>query len=103
MPARPSSAAVRKIAWERDHGRCCDCGEVASSWDAEHEIPIWQGGAALDPANIKTRCRGACHKEKTRREATQRAKEARCRQKFGHLRQLQKGKPACSPSRKLPF
>lgn len=79
------------IQWrERQAGRplaCVDCGLIVEGpdpmsgegqvpWEADHEIPIIDGGPhTLD--NLKCRC-VPCHSAKTAREATARAERRRC-------------------------
>lgn len=77
-------AARDAVRWRerRDHDgivACVDCGQVcehfedgvAIYWEADHEIPLADGGAhELD--NLRCRC-GPCHGAKTSREATVRA------------------------------
>ena len=46
---------------------CVDCGHVSAKNEIDHEIPLEQGGAAMDKANLKIRC-VECHKAKTSRE-----------------------------------
>lgn len=47
------------------------CGKRTT--DADHVIPIEDGGAPLDPANIIARCH-SCHSRKTRQEQIRRRK-----------------------------
>ena len=76
--ARPSDAkwqAVRRVVLARDRGLCVACGatgHVALARDVDHRVPLWQGGAALDPANLQSLC-VPCHKAKTAAEAGLRA------------------------------
>jgi 5-methylcytosine-specific restriction protein A len=80
--ARPSDAkwqAVRRVVLARDKGLCVHCaasGHVSLARDVDHRIPLWQGGAALDPANLQSLCR-PCHKAKTAAEASARASGSR--------------------------
>lgn len=62
--------ALRRRVFERDGFRCRACGR-AGRLECDHVVPLDQGGAALDPANLQTLCRG-CHIGKTRRENTER-------------------------------
>jgi hypothetical protein len=76
--------------WRRDHDGlivCVDCGTLCEDltawdenrearcrhvwWEADHEVPLWAGGAH-EIENFRPRCE-ACHREKTRREAAERA------------------------------
>lgn len=56
-----------------------------SDWQVDHTLPLWAADGevafwGLD--NLQTLCH-PCHKAKSAAEAKQRAKEARCRWKFG--------------------
>lgn len=73
---------VRLRVFERCGGRCHISGRKigpADKWDLEHIVPLADGGehreGNIAPALIDE------HKKKTSREATQRAKERRVRQK----------------------
>lgn len=54
---------LRKRILERDGYRCRACGKPGRL-EVDHVIPLHQGGAALDPANLQTLCR-TCHFLKT--------------------------------------
>jgi 5-methylcytosine-specific restriction protein A len=41
----------------RDHPECVVCGEIDPRNEVDHKIPISQGGARLDPANLQTMCK----------------------------------------------
>ena len=56
-------AQLRLHVFRRDKYRCCICG-AAGRLEADHRVPLWRGGAALDPKNIQTLCR-SCHRKKT--------------------------------------
>jgi 5-methylcytosine-specific restriction endonuclease McrA len=47
-------------------------------WDADHIIPVWEGGGQCDLSNIQTLCL-RCHHLKTLAEAKRRAKKARAK------------------------
>lgn len=102
-PERPESPALGEYAElseketrrhrERFREWCDECEEIARSYlgygwhpggldrgpdskvEVDHITPISEGGHPFDPANLWTLCEN-CHKEKTAREATERA-EAR--------------------------
>ena len=78
---RFSAAALAKV-WDRQGHLCaCGCGEplVVGHVDYDHEIPLWADGPdTLE--NLRALIRKH-HLPKTKREATQRAKEARVRSK----------------------
>lgn len=72
----PSHAKFR--VWQRDHGKCAVCGRQCTDWretddwEADHIIPLKDGGGfGLD--NLQTLCRG-CHRKKTARENRERRK-----------------------------
>ena len=49
-------------------GRDIENGRVSWATEVDHIIPLVQGGARLDRANLQPLC-GRCHAEKTAREA----------------------------------
>jgi 5-methylcytosine-specific restriction endonuclease McrA len=52
----------------RDAWQCKACGAVCQEYaQADHVVPVSQGGARYDVANGQTLCR-SCHGRKTRRE-----------------------------------
>lgn len=61
---------ARDLVVSRGDPACVDCGSECS-WDADHDIPLWEGGEH-SPANLVRRC-DACHKAKTKKEAGRRA------------------------------
>lgn len=87
---RTFAASPRHLIMHRGDPCCVDCGEAeiyvvpddgspgrwqAGNWEADHVIPIEDGGAH-DPTNIARRC-VRCHREKTNREdAARRARRA---------------------------
>jgi 5-methylcytosine-specific restriction endonuclease McrA len=54
---------------------CVDCGDIEAVWEADHEVPLADGGAHC-PTNIVRRCR-RCHRAKTIRENRERARRRR--------------------------
>jgi 5-methylcytosine-specific restriction enzyme A len=60
--------ATRRAVLLRDGYRCCECGRVHTSNEIDHEIPLEQGGSAMDQSNLKVLC-VECHKAKSSREA----------------------------------
>ena len=59
---------VRRVVFERDRYRCCECGR-AGRLECDHVTPL-QREPAQDPFDLnglQTLCR-SCHVEKTRRE-----------------------------------
>ena len=76
------SDKVRAELFLRDGGVCGICGFKiwpGEGFEVEHTDPLWSGGSA-DPRDCKV-VHPKCHRGKTSREATQRAKEARVRNK----------------------
>lgn len=63
--------AIRQALFERDEGRCKGC-DYTGEWDADHIVPVHQGGGGRGLKNFQTLCL-ECHKAKTIRQA----KEAR--------------------------
>lgn len=60
---------VRRRVLERDGYRCTCCGK-AGRLEVDHIVGLERDGAAYDPGNLQTLCRG-CHIAKTRRERRQ--------------------------------
>lgn len=58
---------IRMYVYDRDRGVCANCKSVAQRWDADHIIPVHQGGGACDLDNFQTLCVD-CHKAKTKRQ-----------------------------------
>lgn len=77
-------AATRREVWKRDKGKCNSCGIVCEKkgplgWDLDHITPLIEGTGDLSfwqMGNLQTLCK-PCHKEKTSREATERAAKRR--------------------------
>jgi hypothetical protein len=62
---KPKRRSLRPSVYRRDQGICCICGEDDDAWEADHIIPISEGGPdSLD--NMRTLC-VACHRGETRR------------------------------------
>jgi 5-methylcytosine-specific restriction protein A len=51
---------------------CVDCGRVSTDNEIDHDVPLEQGGSN-EASNFRVRCK-ECHKAKTAREATARAR-----------------------------
>jgi 5-methylcytosine-specific restriction endonuclease McrA len=74
--ARPVPKAYQPVyynkAWRRlvaqlklERGEHCQaCGKYATYLEADHIVELKDGGAALDPANVRLLCR-PCHARKT--------------------------------------
>lgn len=51
---------VRVLVFERDGGKCALCGVTSSDWEADHTVPLCEGGPhSLE--NMRTLC-AECHK-----------------------------------------
>lgn len=72
---RSRPADPRYLIQVRGDPCCVDCGEEGWEWDADHDVPLWDGGEHC-PTNIVRRC-VPCHKEKTSAEAKVRAARKR--------------------------
>lgn len=55
---------IRGNLYLRDQGFCRMCGVHSERWEADHIIPVSQGGGACSLDNLQTLCYD-CHKEKT--------------------------------------
>ncbi len=64
--------SARELIEKRGDPVCVDCGSSDRPWDADHIVPLGDGGAHHRD-NLARRCRRPCHAEKTAREATERA------------------------------
>ena len=73
----------RRLVLKRDRGVCATCGVDCreSGWEADHRVPLWSVPRDIDFQdrmkywgldNLYTACLN-CHKEKTKREAGERA------------------------------
>jgi 5-methylcytosine-specific restriction endonuclease McrA len=84
-PAIKRNAGLRAKVFSRDQGVCCDCGRYSSKWEHDHAVPLHLGGAdTLD--NAVTRCR-SCHRRKSNRELTAKAKTDRLAQTHATFKQ----------------
>lgn len=55
---------IRLNLFEIDYGACRSCGVITDNWQADHIIPVSQGGGGCDITNFQTLCMD-CHLEKT--------------------------------------
>lgn len=55
---------IRKSLFMMDKGFCRCCGQYDENWQADHIIPVSEGGGACDLSNFQTICTD-CHLEKT--------------------------------------
>jgi 5-methylcytosine-specific restriction enzyme A len=56
---------ARAKVFERDHGLCALCGVTTSSWEADHILPVIEGGGHCGLDNLRTLC-VPCHRQVTR-------------------------------------
>jgi 5-methylcytosine-specific restriction endonuclease McrA len=64
---RSQPGFARAEVWKRDAGRCALCPEVCGQdgpWEADHIIPVAEGGGCCGLENLRTLC-GECHKGAT--------------------------------------
>jgi hypothetical protein len=67
---------TKRAVWKRDRGQCIECGEITAEWDMDHRQPLIESKGDMafwSLGNCTTLCR-PCHKDKTAREATERAR-----------------------------
>lgn len=75
------TSATRKAVWQRDKGKCNGCGSSCdrkgvNGWQMDHIVPLIEAQGDIiywRLPNLQTLCK-PCHKEKTGREATERAR-----------------------------
>lgn len=55
----PAWQAVRAAILERDHGRCQIAAHkcTVAATDVDHIVPLADGGAPYDPANLRAACK----------------------------------------------
>ena len=53
--SRRIPTAIKKIVWERDKGRCVDCGST-QNLHFDHILPYAKGGTSTNAANIQLLC-----------------------------------------------
>ena len=66
-------ALMRQIIAERGR-RCQDCGREGCRVFGDHIQELSDGGAALDPENVRLKC-GSCHTAKTMQARKERAEQ----------------------------
>lgn len=96
---RTQPAYARATVWERDHGVCAGCGvscqytggpdrhDARPAWQADHIVPVVEGGGECGLDNLRTLCT-ECHKAETadlarRRASVRRAAEIRTTHDLG--------------------
>jgi len=60
-------SVIRTQIFLRDLGFCKNCGVLSDDWQADHIIPVIDGGGACDLSNLQTLCID-CHKAKHKGE-----------------------------------
>lgn len=55
---------IRNELYRRDKGKCARCETITYDWDADHILPVCEGGGGTDLTNFQTLCK-PCHKLKT--------------------------------------
>lgn len=105
---RTSSVRSRRLTFEYwrtpDNKLICqgkDCGAiidpVRDRWEADHEIPVWMGGAD-EPPNLRPLCY-RCHREKTKSDVKAIAKSKRVRDRHFGVRVSKRPMPCGRNSR----
>ncbi|PSR54116.1 hypothetical protein AHMF7605_11600 [Adhaeribacter arboris] len=59
-----NTGIIRKLLYQLDQGACRNCGVITPNWQADHILPVSNGGGACGISNFQTLCQD-CHKEKT--------------------------------------
>lgn len=59
---------IRQAVFNRDKGFCRCCGVYSNHWNADHILPVHQGGGGCKLDNFQTLCPD-CHAEKTSRQS----------------------------------
>jgi len=61
---RSNPGYARDCVKARDAGKCAICGNVTVYWEADHVIPVIEGGGSCGLEGFRTLCR-PCHKIET--------------------------------------
>lgn len=73
---RSDPGYARKCVWARDRGQCALCqsvsGHRSGAWQADHIVPVIEGGGACGLENLRTLCT-PCHRLETAALAARRA------------------------------
>ena len=64
---------IRRLLLRRDNGMCAVCGRKTRDWEADHIIPVAEGGGGCTLENFQTLCYD-CHKRKTGEQARRKRK-----------------------------
>jgi len=73
---RSNPGYARECVRDRDHGICAICGEYDVSWQADHIVPVCEGGGECGLDGLRTLCR-KCHNRETAALAARRAAKRR--------------------------
>lgn len=73
---RSNAGYLRRCVFERDRGKCAQCGRTDATWEADHILSVVEGGGSCDLSNLQTLCR-TCHVAKTADLARRRAESRR--------------------------
>lgn len=60
-----NTSIIRQELFKIDKGVCRQCSKYSDKWDADHILPVAQGGGGCTLDNYQTLCE-TCHKEKTK-------------------------------------
>lgn len=80
---RTNGQYLRHQVWKRDQGLCAKCHLTTDDWQADHIVPVAEGGGSCGMQNLRTLCL-PCHHQETR-ALMRRLREARWKERFGHL------------------
>lgn len=73
---RSDPGYARKCVWARDKGHCALCRMASGGWQADHIMPVAEGGGSCGLENLRTLCT-ACHLIETRKLAGRLAERRR--------------------------
>lgn len=81
---RIQPVTMRAFVFDRDGGKCAECGKVhlklGGPWEADHTLQLALAGGDPDrwgPENVRILCVDPCHKAKTKADAAERAARRR--------------------------
>lgn len=85
---RTNPGYARRCVWIRDRGKCAICGKICLKrgkyWQADHIIPVIEGGADFGLDNLRTLCT-ECHKQESAKLAANRAFRKRSWKQIGKM------------------
>ena len=85
--ARNWPSIMRSRVYKRDHGICALCGADSMHWEADHIVPVSEGGGLCGLEGYRTLCK-KCHGQesgKLRRRLNARKKIAAVQRQTGKL------------------